>query len=164
MLRLISLLALCLPVVAEAACPRSISGNYVAYGTKSSPTLVSARGGLVTFGALSSGVGAVSGTGFVYSEIAVDGNVVSGELGAVGNILRYTYDGRCQGYAWQTDEGDPSKLQVDFLFVSDSGAQIVIVDGPMGVARNSAGNPVTPLPSTWQNSSGQTGVITLRKQ
>ena len=163
MLRLVSLIALCLPLLAEAACPRSISGNYVAYGTKSSPTLVSSSGGLVTFGTLSSGVGTVSGTVFVYNEIAVDGNVVSGELGAVGNTLRYTYDGRCQGYAWENDE-DPSKLQVDFLFVSDSGAQIVVVEGPRGVAKNSAGNPVTPLPSTWQNSSGQTGVLTLRKQ
>ena len=164
MLRLVSLIALCLPLLAEAACPRSISGNYVAYGTKSSPTLVSARGGLVTFGALSSGVGSVSGASFLYNDITVDSNVVSGEFDAVGNTVRYTYDGRCQGYVWQTDEEDPSKLQVEFLFVSDSGAQIVILDGPRGVAKNSAGNPVTPLPSTWQNSSGQTGVTTLRKQ
>lgn len=165
MLRLLCLLALVLPIAAEAACPKSIAGSYIVYGSKSSPTLVSGRGGVVTLGALSSGVGSVSSAVFIYNDIVSGSDSVSGEMSpAVPNAARYTYDGRCQGYVWQTDEEDSSKLQVDFLFVSDSGAQIVIVDGPTGVAKNSAGNPVTPLPTSWQNPSGQTGVIVLRKQ
>jgi len=51
MLRLLYFFVLALPLVAEAACPRSIAGNYVLYGTQSSPTVVSGRAGLVTLGA-----------------------------------------------------------------------------------------------------------------
>lgn len=163
--RLFYLFVLALPLAAEAACPKSIAGNYVIHGTKSSPTLVSGRAGTLSLGAVASGVGSVSPGAFVYNDIVSGSDSVSGEMSpAVPNAARYTYDGRCQGYVWQTDEEDPSKLQVDFLFVSDSGAQIVIVDGPTGVAKNSAGNPVTPLPTSWQNPSGQTGVLNLRKQ
>jgi len=164
-LRLFYFFVLTLPLAAEAACPKSIAGSYIIYGTKSSPTIVSGRAGLLTLGAPSSGVGFVSSVTFIYNDIVSGSDSVSGETSpAAQNAARYTYDGRCQGYVWQTDEEDPSKLQVDFLLVSDSGAQIVIVDGPTGVAKNSAGNPVTPLPTSWQNSSGQTGVLTLRKQ
>jgi hypothetical protein len=164
MLRTVIFVCMLTPLAVQAACPRNIAGSYVAYGTKSGSTQISARAGLLTLGTLSSGVGSISTSGFVYNDIT-DDRVVSGESEPpMPNVVRYTYDGRCQGYVWQTDENDPSKLQVDFFFVSDSGAQIVLVEGPTGVAKNAAGNPVTPLPASWQNSSGQTGLIILRKQ
>lgn len=157
---------LCSTFNTYAACPKSVAGSYVVYGNKASPSIVSVRGGLITFGAMANNVGVISGQNFIYNEISTNsGSTVTGELrpSATGGP-KYTYDGKCYGYVWQPADSDSSKLEVSFFFVSDSGAQIVIIDGPTDVVKNSSGNPITPLPTSWQTDIGDVGVVTLRKQ
>jgi len=149
---------------AYAACPKSVAGSYVLYGNKSGDNYVSSRGGLITFGPTTNSIGSVTGQVFVYSEIGTGSGSVTGELQLAQSGPKYTYDGKCFGYLWQPSDSDKTKLQIDFFFVSDSGTQIIIIDGPNDISQNSAGNPLTPLPSTWEAASTQTGVTTLRKQ
>ena len=150
---------------AHAACPKSVAGSYVVYGNKTSPRIVSVRGGLITFGAMTNNIGLISSQIFISNEISTDsGSTVTGELAPPQTGPKYTYDGKCSGYVWQTADSDSSKLEVSFFFVSDSGAQIVIIDGPTDVVKDSSGNPITPLPTSWQTDIGDVGVVTLRKQ
>jgi hypothetical protein len=143
-----------------------VAGSYVFYGNGASPSVVSARGGLITFGPMTNNIGVVSGRNLIYNEISTNnGSTVTGDLElSEKGTPKYTYDGKCFGYVWQTADSDSSKLEVSFFFVSDSGAQIVIIDGPPDVVKNSAGNPMLPLPSSWQTEIGDVGVVTLRKQ
>jgi hypothetical protein len=160
-----ALTLLCSTFNAYAACPKSVAGSYVVYGNKASPSIVSARGGLITFGAMTNNTGVISSQIFIYNEISTNsGSTVTGELDLFQTGPKYTYDGKCYGYVWQPADSDSSKLEVSFFFVSDSGAQIVVIDGPTDVVKNSAGNPITPLPTSWQTEIGDVGVVTLRKQ
>jgi len=167
-MRLAALVFACLlPLTAQAACPKSVAGNYVVYGNKASPSIVSARGGLITFSAMTNNIGVISSQIFISNEISTDSSsTVTGKLAPSQAGPKYTYDGKCFGYVWQpADSDDSSKLKVSFFFVSDSGAQIVLIDGPTDVVKNSAGTPITPLPTSWQTTDiGDVGVITLRKQ
>lgn len=166
-LSIISVLTLlCSTFNAYAACPKSVAGSYVVYGNKASPSVVSARGGLITFGAMTNNIGVLSGRNFIYNEISTNnGSTVTGGLElSEKRTPKYTYDGKCYGYVWQPADSDSSKLEVSFFFVSDSGAQIVIIDGPTDVVKDSSGNPITPLPTSWQTDIGDVGVVTLRKQ
>ena len=167
-MRLAALVFACLlPLTAQAACPKSVAGNYVVYGNKASPSIVSARGGLITFSAMTNNIGVISSQIFISNEISTDSSsTVTGELQlSEKGTPKYTYDGKCFGYVWQTADSDSSKLEVSFFFVSDSGAQIVLIDGPTDVVKNSAGNPITPLPTSWQTTDiGDVDVLTLRKQ
>ena len=163
MLKTIVTLALLAPLAAHA-CPKSLVGNYVVYGTKSSPSWNDARAGLVSVGPISGGVGSITAQSFVYSGSGTDGSHSGDRNEVAGIAARYTYDGKCAGYLWQPDEDDDSKLQVQFFYVSDKGAQIVLIDGPTGVAKNSAGNPVLPLPTEWENRDSESGITIFRKQ
>ena len=161
--KLIIVAILLFPVLAEAACPRSIAGRYVIYGGKVGPTLSSARAGLITVSPLSGSIGTITVGRFVYNEVGSAGAPLTGESSPGGDIIRYTYDGNCFGYVWQQDENDSSKVEVEFLFVSDSGAQIVLIEGPI-VQKDSAGNPVLPLPTRWEQPEQDSGVVVFRKQ
>jgi hypothetical protein len=115
---------------------------------------------------MTNNIGVISSQIFISNEISTDSSsTVTGELqlAATGGP-KYTYDGKCYGYVWQPADSDSSKLEVSFFFVSDSGAQIVAIDGPTDVVKNSAGNPITPLPTSWQTNISDVGVVTLRKQ
>lgn len=115
---------------------------------------------------MTNNIGVLSGRNFIYNEISTNnGSTVTGGLElSEKRTPKYTYDGKCYGYVWQPADSDSSKLEVSFFFVSDSGAQIVIIDGPTDVVKDSSGNPITPLPTSWQTDIGDVGVVTLRKQ
>jgi len=158
------------PLTAQAACPKSVAGSYVYYGNKASPSRVFLPGGMATFGTLTNAIGIISSLYSIRNVISSDSPAVRGSLkiGATGSS-KYTYDGKCFGYLWGPSDSDSSKLEISYFFVSDSGMQIVLFDGPTGIAKDSSGNPQQPLPTTWANDIIQTGieevgVIILRKQ
>jgi len=161
--KLIIAAILMFPVFVEAACPRSIAGRYVLYGGKVGPNLSSARAGMITASPLSGSIGTITVGRFVYNEVGSTGAALIGELSPGGDIIRYTYDGNCFGYVWYQDENDSSKVEVEFLFVSDSGAQMVLIEGPIG-QKDSAGNPGLPLPTRWEQPEQGSGVVVFRKQ
>ena len=87
-----ALALLCSTFNAYAACPKSVAGSYVVYGNKASPSVVSARVGLITFGAMTNNIGVVSGRNLTYNEISTNsGSTVTGDLAPSQTGPKYTY-------------------------------------------------------------------------
>jgi len=147
-------------------CPTSIAGNYVFYGAKYNPTGFSNElGALETLATIPKGAnfGTVSLVRPSYSETDATGNL-SGKHYPSDSPLpygQYSYNGKCFGYLVTNNSDDANTLDIQFMYVSDGGAQIVLTFGPKGVAKDPAGNPI--IPPTW-TKGGDPGVFFLRKQ
>lgn len=153
-----------MPMTAYAACPKSIAGSYVTYGAKSNPDSANAQAALATFGPIPrGGYGAVSFDKAAYSEVDGNGSLSGKYFSETISVGRYYYDGKCFGYFWTATSGSGgATLDLNFLYVSDGGAQIVVTFGPRGVAKDSAGNPLG-IPNEWSDG-GNPGFSILRKQ
>ena len=123
MLRLISLLALCLPLAAEAACPRSPAGTYSGYTTET-------RGDGSVTNILSTTVIRSNGTG----TATIRGVVRSGESGyeleesGAEFLFTYSYSSStCSGTLTYTS--GPFQGQKAVLTVGDSGKTVYTVFG-----------------------------------